>query len=803
LAIPNQQALNERARNLGAFNGIRLALVHLNPAVNPTEARLTVYFFNNNEIGNILAATGTPAGARQTFPIAGGRRVIAGPLAGQVQTVAVSGNAADNFMELTVKSIGDYSVYTLQIDHANFDPLFSSIRFKFRPGCFNVDCSPDWTPASPTGTDPRIDYLNKDYDSFRHTMIAAMMERVPGWRATSEADLDQTLIDLVSAAADELSDFQDRTVQEGYIGTARRRVSLTRHARLMDYHVHQGNQASTWIALELAPAQQGLIAAGSVTVRSGVTDRSPTAQTFVSSDSQSVDALLNRMGLYTWSDALPSLEKGATTADLKLAIAGKPAADTVTGLIRSGKVRRVLIQEWLNPSTVYPADHDKKKRQLLQLLDGNAGATTMQDPLTTEFFVRVNWRPEDALRANYCFTVQCTPKVENVSQFHGNLLEVFQGEVRDVEFDDPKGSLAPGAFEYERDEQHGTLCRLPPQLLAYRDTPPGGDTPPQSTLEVHVQTTSGTEAWEEKPDLIHSDDSDEQGKHFVVETDELGDSIIRFGNGINGNRLPDLAQVLVHYQTAFGPDGNLGADTVTRIVSGPPLLNHASCWNPFDVTNGRAPEPVEKIIRRAPEMFQFRQLRAITLDDYVRRAEELPEVSRASASYGWTGSWRTVRIGIDPTGGIILDDRLRRRLANHLDAVRLLGEDLEIRSPIFVPVEIHVSLCVTPDYWPQDLRFIIEQEFSTGFTPDGRMAFFHPDAWTFGQALYASQIFGRLRAIPGVEHVLAITMKRWNDPTGKSAEVIPVQFNEIILVNSDPDHMEEGFMDFDLQGGRQ
>jgi hypothetical protein len=66
-----------------------------------------------------------------------------------------------------------------------------------------------------------------------------------------------------------------------------------------------------------------------------------------------------------------------------------------------------------------------------------------------------------------------------------------------------------------------------------------------------------------------------------------------------------------------------------------------------------------------------------------------------------------------------------------------------------------------------------------------------------------SQSFGRLQAIPGAEHVLAITMKRWNDPTGKSAEVIPVQSNEIILVNSDPDHMEEGFMDFSLQGGRQ
>jgi hypothetical protein len=800
MAIRNQEALNQRSRNLGVFNGIRMVLVRLNPPVNPTEAKLTLFFFNNNEIANILAATGTPAAARSTFPISGGRRILSGPLAGQVQTVAVIGNAADNFMELTVQPVGDYSVYTLQLDHPNIDPLFSSIRFKFRPGCFNADCSPDWTPALPAPDNPAIDYLNKDFDSFRHTLIAAMMERIPGWRATSEADLDQVLIDLFSAAADELSDFQDRTVQEGYIGAARRRVSLARHARLMDYNIHQGNQASTVIAIELAPGQQGLLAPGSVTVRSGVTDESPTAQTFLSRDLQNVHVLLNRMGLYTWSDALPSLEKGATTADLKLSIAGQPSADAVTALIRSGKITRLLIQEWLNPSTGRTSDRNPKKRQLLRLIPGNPGATTMQDPITTEFFVRVNWQPEDALLFNYCFTVQCTPKVENVSQFHGNLLEVFHGELHNVEFDDPVVPILPGAFPYEPDENHGTLCRLPPELLAYQDTPVGGEVPPQSTLVVNVQTTSGTEQWEEKSDLIHSDDS---SKHFVVETDELGHSVIRFGNGTNGELLPDLARVLTRYQTGFGPDGNVGADSISRIVAAPPLLSQATCWNPFDLSNGRAPESVDSIIRRAPEMFRFRQLRAVTLADYVRRAEELPQVSRASAAYSWTGSWRTVRIAIDPKGGVPLDDPRRRQLAAYLDAVRLIGEDLEIRPPLFVPLEIHVALCVAPDYWPQDLRFVIEQEFSTGFTPDGRMAFFHPDAWTFGQALYVSQICGRLEAIPGVEHILKISLKRWNDPSPGNAEVVPVRPNEIILVNSDPDHMEEGFIDFDLRGGRQ
>lgn len=803
MSIPNREALNERANNLGTLNGMRLVLVRLDPPANPTAAILTVHFYDHNEIANMLAAAATPAGARQTFPIAGGRRVPAGPLAGQVQTVAVSGNPADAFMELTVRPIGDYSVYTLSLDHPNIDPIFSTLRFKFRPGCFNADCAPDWAPAAPAVSDPAIDYLAKDYDSFRHTLMAAMAERVPGWRATSEADLDQVLIDLLSAAGDELSDMQDRTVQEGYLLSCRSRVSLARHARLMDYHIHQGNQASTWMALD-ALAASGIVAPGALVVRAIVTDRPEASPVFVNDAQQEVHVLLNGMGLYTWSDAIPSLAKGSTTADLKLTVVGQAAADTVRDLIRTGKIRRLLIQEWLNPTTGQTADRDPNKRQILTLLNGIAGAETLSDPLTSEFFVRVWWRDEDKLAANYCFTVQCDfGKVDNVSRFHGNLVEVLQGAERIEVFETPSDAMTPGAFAYERSEPHGTICRLPPGRLAYRDTPVGGEIPPVSTITLRVQTTSGIDTWEERPDLIHSDDSDEQGDHFVVETDEIGLSVVRLGNGTNGKRLPDKARVLVRYQDAFGPDGNVGADAIREIVGPPPLLAGATCWNPLDVSNGRAPEPLDKILRRVPEMFRFRQLRAVTLADYVRRAEELPMVSRAAAAYGWTGSWRTVRIAIDPKGTTTLDDNMRRTLTRHLDAVRLIGEDIEIRPPHLAPLEIHVSLCVAPDFWSDDLRFVLEQEFSTGFTADGRLAFFHPDNWTFGQTIHVSQILGRLQAIPGVEHVREVRMKRWNSPSGVNNELIQVQTNEIILVNSDPDRMEQGFIDFELRGGRQ
>lgn len=842
MAIKNQEALNERANNLKAkgLNGLKLVIVSL---PNPTEAHLEVYFHNNNEIANILndfnsaSAEAKPAVAKQIFPITGGHRVIAGPGAGQVKTVKISnGTPNTNSLILTVKPIGDYSTYTLSIDYKKMDPVFNEIGFKFRPGCFNY-CAPDWELAPEPKADPAIDYLAKDYDSFKHTMISAIMERVPGWEPTSEADLDQALLELFSAAADELSDYQDRVMNEAYLGTARKRVSLARHARLMDYHIHQGNQASTWLALKLDSGQKLDIpkpnlnpAAKPVDLRvwAGGDDISaPSSVVFMTRTQQHLHYLLNQMGLYTWSDSIPSLAAGSNTADIKLAVSGQPSAVIVQDLIRSGKIEYLLIQERLNPATGEERGRDPAKRQLLKLLSGDNGAkadfdplteTVPGDPLTAQWFVRVRWEERDKLKRNYCFTVDCPApkgKVEDISLFHGNLVEVYHGRPIETIFKE-QGTTLAGSNEYyyertggvdektgKKDERWGTVCKLPEGLLSYKNTSPGGEVPPETTLVVEVETPGGgLDEWDEVISLIHSDNGDEQGDHFMVETDEEGKSLIRFGNGINGKKLPDGAVVYCSYQIGRGIDGNIGADKVVNFdrTAFPEI---EECWNPFDVTDGRAPEPVAEIIRRVPETYRFRQLRAVNLKDYVDRAKELPKVSNAAARYAWTGSWRTVQITIDPAGTTVLDDELRKEIEGYLNAVRLIGEDLEIRPPRFVPLEIHVSLCLHPDYWPEDIKSILEQEFSDGYTPDGRMAFFHPDLWTFGQELRESQIIGRVQLIEGVDHVIAVTMKRWNEVTPGTAGVIEVRPNEIIQVKNDPDHREKGSIDFNVKGGRQ
>jgi hypothetical protein len=173
-------------------------------------------------------------------------------------------------------------------------------------------------------------------------------------------------------------------------------------------------------------------------------------------------------------------------------------------------------------------------------------------------------------------------------------------------------------------------------------------------------------------------------------------------------------------------------------------------------------------------------------------------------------------VTIDPVGTNELSYELRKNVSDYLGAVRLIGEDLEIRPPVFVPLEIRVVLCAKPDVWSEDLRFVLEQEFSAGWTPDGRKGFFHPDLWTFGQALYASQIVGRAMQVDGVEHAvgqktgtpgddktISVSIKRFNSPIGAADSITQLNYNEIVQVMNDPDHLEQGTIFFDIKGGRQ
>src|SRR5262249_17480985 len=157
-------------------------------------------------------------------------------------------------VRVKVDKPGDFSLYTLRIvkdpfhldPPDGFDPQLSAVDFSFKVECpSDFDCRTKRVcPVEPLVA-PEINYLAKDYASFRRLMLDRMTALMPQWRERNPADVGVALIELLAYVADHLSYQQDATATEAYLSTARRRVSVRRHARLVDYFLFDGCNART------------------------------------------------------------------------------------------------------------------------------------------------------------------------------------------------------------------------------------------------------------------------------------------------------------------------------------------------------------------------------------------------------------------------------------------------------------------------------------------------------------------------------------------------------------------------------
>ncbi|MFT3769518.1 MAG: hypothetical protein QM820_29115 [Minicystis sp.] len=254
--------------------------------------------------------------------------------------------AGEKVLEVHVTEPGDYSTYTLRLLDRNggpwvkdFDPLLSAVDFSFKVECASdFDCAPPHAPRAQRREAPAIDYLAKDYASFRRLMLDRMSLLLPWWREQNAADVGITLVELLAYVGDHLSYQQDAIATEAYLGTARRRVSVRRHARLVDYAMHDGCNARVWIQIRVKAGTAGLaLPVGTRVYTSGVglpprvapDDKDPRklgrdeqrllaagAACFETAEEVKLFAAHDELRFYTWGQRSCCLPQGATEATL-------------------------------------------------------------------------------------------------------------------------------------------------------------------------------------------------------------------------------------------------------------------------------------------------------------------------------------------------------------------------------------------------------------------------------------------------------------------------------------------------------
>lgn len=758
-------------------------------------------------------------------------RVEGGEPVRRIRVAAVSwpGASADaRIVEIDLEDHGDFSSYTLRIVQGPgnpqapswLDPVLGAIEFSFKAACpSDFDCAPSVQCLEPAAVEPDIDYLAKDYASFRQLMLDRMSTIMPGWSERNPSDLGIAAVEVLAYAADQLSYYQDAVATEAYLGTARRRVSVRRHARLLDYPMHDGCNARTWICLtasaeaagEVLPAHTPLLTGDSVPdtlqvklERTPIPGAGPGAESAhvrvdgVPEDRQVFETMHdltlhpehNRIEFYTWGDDDCCLPQGATTASLR---------NVDNGLATLGPGDLLLFEE-VADARGSAADADRHHRHVVRL----TAAKMVKDPLFDESVLDIEWAAADALPFALCLWRRSAVDggdVAPVSVARGNMVLADHGRTI---WDEPLvPDVVPATLRYRPHLDRSGVTQAEPF-----DAERAGRAPAAATLSQEpraalaaVSLRENGEVWTVRRDLLGSDRFSED---FVVETEADGRAQLRFGDGVLGRRPAAGAQLRATYRIGNGSAGNVGADTLKIIIPADERLRAAglSISNPLPASGGTEPEAIEHVRLYAPQAFRI-QRRAVVPSDYAALAQTHPEVQKAVATQRWTGSWHTVFVTVDRRGGRQVDAEFEDELRAFLEPYRIMGHDLEIEAPRMVPLDIALTVCVQADHLRSAVKAALLDAFSSRARPDGTTGFFHPDRLTFGQSVFLSAVVSTAMQVHGVTWVAAERFQRQGEPDrGElSKGRIDVGHLEIARLDNDPNAPAHGRMELIMQGG--
>lgn len=167
----------------------------------------------------------------------------------------------DDSIKVRLDRSGDFSTYTFRVvdghdkqgdwkRHPKFDARYDRVEFSFKVDCpTDLDCKQTLVCPPEPRDEPVINYLAKDYTSFRQLILDRLAVVMPEWQERHAPDLGIALVEVLAYAGDHLSYYQDAVATEAYLNTARQRSSVRRHARLLDYVLHEGCNARTWVCV--------------------------------------------------------------------------------------------------------------------------------------------------------------------------------------------------------------------------------------------------------------------------------------------------------------------------------------------------------------------------------------------------------------------------------------------------------------------------------------------------------------------------------------------------------------------------
>ncbi|MCA3624586.1 MAG: hypothetical protein IOC52_10465 [Methylobacterium sp.] len=555
-------------------------------------------------------------GVPAAFRIEGGIRIVG------IEVLEVIAGADAGELIVFVDREGDLSPYWLVVNHPALDPFSSEIAFSFKAGCpTEYDCKPLCDCEPPAFLEPALDYLAKDYQSFRRLLMDLGPRLNPDFNTTNPADLTVTLIELFAYVGDYLSYFQDAVTTEAFFDTCRSRISAARHARLIDTALHAGRNAAGFVQFDAGAGVSGTVLAGvklltrvasplrgqaaapGLVIGAGLADfdADPALSdvtVFETAAPTRVIEARNRLRLHDWGDAACCLPRG--TREAYLFATAPLGADLVASRPDFEPGEYLLLEEVLGPRTGLAADADARQRVVVRI----EAVETATDPAFRSRLVtgvltprssaaqaalpllKVRWREAEALPRPFCLSAihpLTGQRIGPITIARGNVTPADHGRTVTRHWPDPTHpdealpALEPGVGRWPIDIQPLAEGPLTFQI-APADAPlapdgrlavgrhdlaaPAERASPAITLQ-YTWPGGETELFRPVDSLLASAAQD---AHFVAEVDNEGVARLRFGDDQYGRRVGEPVSARARYRLGNGRAGNLGAGALVHVV---------------------------------------------------------------------------------------------------------------------------------------------------------------------------------------------------------------------------------------------
>ena len=737
-----------------------------------------------------------------------------------------------HILKIKTKQPGDFSLYNFLIKDKRIDPYFNDISFSFKANCpSDLDCKPPEHECPPEELiDFPIDYLARDFWSYRAALLDFASLRYPDWADRLEADSGVMMAELMSALGDEMAYYQDRVSREAYLETASQRRSIRRHARLVDYHMHDGLGATGWVDFNVDAGVLAIPAGTNVFSMSDDNTRID-FETGIGIDeiylgkTYPVSAATNEFMPHLWDEDDTCLLVGS----VELYITGHHKVNLAFDDLPTGRDPGKWVLIKTNPTD--PAQ--PQQAQLVRLIK----VTDTTDPVFNVNITHLVWEQEQALKNEFDLTILLV---------RGNIVPATAGKTNGAYFivDDELATLTPaeaGGFSplpagetvnrQGHDETGIHLFTLPGSQtvpLVYLKNEQFQYNNPEIILEevVFDITTSSwipkpfTEPWAYTNTLVGVNSSKPTDKHFtlddgswqrVVGYQRIGGEIehpdyamnngvtIRFGDGEFG-RIPDKGSVFkASYRLGGTRRSNVAAETLTYISG----IAGVKVTNPLPSSGGLDAETPAELRQLASDAFRAITYRAVRPEDYAEAAERLPWVQKAGSVFRWTGSWLTAFVTPDPKGKVILEATERIDLTNQLNRFRQAGREVNVMDPLYASIDLEIEICVAADAYPGQVkeRVYIALMGKKGLRP--QEGYFSPDRFTFGTFLERSTLEAAIQDVPGVKAIEKIYFRRrgWFAKKVFSELSYDPGKDTIIRIANDPLHPEQGSLKLYTHGG--